>query len=116
MIPAIGVNISVHYCGGDISSVSFGTNKVSKCLCGSKKMDKDCCKDKQLSFKAKYDQHKTSQITFKPLKPFATYQLAIPTYSISFQPLVVENTTYNDYYPPGKLKQPLYILHRVFRI
>ena len=116
VIPAIGINISVHYCGGEISSVSFGSGYVEKCACGSKKMKTDCCKNKQISFKLKSDQQKTSHVALNFFKSVTFLPIVFSTYSFSFQPAFDKNIAYNDYQPPDKLKQPLYILHRVFRI
>lgn len=116
VIPSMGINISVHYCSGKFSSVSIGSNYVSKCGCGSKKMKKECCQDQQFSFNIKYEQYKPSEIDFDFFKSFTSCPLAFIAYSCSFQPLVGGNSSYNAYHPPTQLKQSLYILNQVFRI
>ncbi len=116
VIPAVGINVSVHYCGGQISSVSLGLNNTDSCVCGSKKMDKSCCNDKQLSVKEESNHYKSSEVIFNAFKFLNTHPIIVAAYRFSFQSSDAEDTAYNDYHPPDKIKQPLYILQQVFRI
>jgi hypothetical protein len=48
-LAVVGINLSVHYCGKRVSSVSIGTQS-KKCCCGTKKAD-SCCKTKHIKAK-----------------------------------------------------------------
>ncbi|QQS28964.1 MAG: hypothetical protein IPM47_19355 [Sphingobacteriales bacterium] len=119
LIPAIGVTISTHYCGGKVTSVSFNPfDTKHKCPCGSKKMKKNCCKDETTTFKLEDEQRKTQQVFCNFIKIKIS----------DFQPALTSNLTFNyrspllftefdhSAHPPDDLKHPLYIRHRVFLI
>ena len=116
MIPVIGINASVHYCGGKIASVSFGAEKAQKCACGSKKMKKNCCKDKEFSFKLKDSQQKTQQVTLNFFKTVDSHSFLIYASIFLYQSFVIQKEFYNAHHPPNHIKPSLYILHQVFRI
>lgn len=113
------MTVNFHYCGGELNSVSFDLQKsAGKCICGSKKMDKKCCKDKHLQLKVK-DQHKLSdlKISFKsdvvkilpPVKP--TIVVDLPFYFQENKAVV------NNRPPPDVIPSPsLFLLNCVFRI
>ena len=64
IIPAIGVTVKTHCCGGKVTSLSLNPfDTKHKCPCGSKKMKKDCCKDETTTFKLDDEQQKTKQIS-----------------------------------------------------
>jgi hypothetical protein len=59
LVSAIGITITLHYCGGDLASLGF-FNKTS-CCCDDEKVIKkkdDCCKNEYKSFKIKDEQIK----------------------------------------------------------
>lgn len=116
LIPAIGVNISAHYCGGELASVSHEFSEKKKCSCSPKKMKKGCCEDKQQTFKMDNSQQKAELISQKFNAPFQ-FQLTVPTI---FQiPVVFESIDRVDYtlfHPPNLFKQPIYLLNNVLRI
>jgi hypothetical protein len=117
MIPAIGVTVSAHYCGGKVTSVSLNPiDTKHKCPCGSKKMPKNCCKDETTTVKLDDEQQKAQQISCNAVK-FTDFQPAIPT-NLTFDYHTPFLTTEFDHsaHPPDDLKHPLYIRHRVFLI
>ena len=116
LIPTSGINLSVHYCGGKISSIYFGTITTDKCACGSKKMKKNCCQDKNFSFQVDDEQIKatTSKLSFAK-----SFNLQIPflhTFEFGYNPYFSITTTDYFHFHPNYIKQPLYILNQVFRI
>ena len=116
LIPTFGINVTVHYCGGVISSVSFGAVATDKCACGSKKMKKNCCQDKKFSFEGDDDQSKTQIVAITFFK-FCDIQAVLPkTFQFDYQyfPLIAAENYFH--HPPNSVKPPLYILHQVFRI
>ena len=116
LVPVIGINASVHYCGGKISSVSVGLEKTTKCTCGSKKMKKDCCKDKKISFKLTDNQQKTQVLTLNFFKIVDFQPSIIPDYTFLNPPVFVQKGFYNTLHPPENVKPPIYILNQVFII
>lgn len=116
MIPAIGVNVSMHYCGGELSSVSHRLSEKKKCECSPNKMKKGCCEDKQQTFKIDDSQQKAelfsqkfnNTLIFQVEKPFV------------FQtPIVYKNIERVDYalfHPPNLHRESIYLLNSVFRI
>lgn len=115
ILPAIGANVFVHYCGGKISSISIASAHADSCGCDGKKMKKDCCKDETISFQIddeqiqlKQDFNTTAKFTYSPtllLQP-----LLLPNHS--FRSLIVLDCSSH---PPNKGSSSLYILNRVFR-
>lgn len=67
MLPSIGLTISRHYCGGELSSVSALPFHKHTCGCGDKAMDKNCCKDELTIIKIEDDQSKTqvAEVSFE---------------------------------------------------
>lgn len=118
IVPAIGCNINVHYCGGEVASISINPVIDSEtCVCGSKKMDKDCCKDKQMSFKLKAEHQKYSQTAFDLFHSFdAALETSIPEYRFDFYALDAQINWYHYHHPPDSVRQALHILHQVFII
>jgi len=116
ILPAIGANVFVHYCGGKISSFSIAIAQSGSCGCDDKSMKKDCCKDETISFQIddeqiqlKQDFNATAKFTFSPtllLQP-----LLLPNHS--FRSLIVLDCSSH---PPNKGSSSLCILNRVFRI
>ena len=116
LIPTFGVNVTVHYCCGKIASVSFGSSTQKLCACGSKKMKKNCCQNKKLSFSVKNDQLKSQVVAFASPK-------SIGVHDVLSHPQPFENRIYSlcleeDFIhpPPDNLKQSLYILNKTIRI
>lgn len=116
LIPTFGINVTVHYCGGEISSVSFGTVATDKCACGSKKMKKNCCQDKNFSFEVDDDQSKTQVVEITFLKYFDIQADLPKAFQFDYQYFPQIATEDYFHHPPNNVKPPLYILHQVFRI
>lgn len=116
VVPVIGINISVHYCSGKISSVAFCVENTNLCLCGTKKMKKNCCQNKNFSFQLKCDQQVSSPLSLK-IPNFKIFQFSvIPDFILNFYPILNGTSTYNLEHPPDKSVIPIYILNRIFRI
>ena len=116
LVPAIGLAVSSHYCGGKLTSFSLIYPDTKKCNCGNKQMEKNCCKDKIQILQLKDDQQKEPQFSFNLISSF-DYQLAILYCCVlHVTSNKVINRLYSNNYPPGDLKLPLYIQHSVFRI
>lgn len=115
LVITTGVNLTIHFCGGQIKSVGFLQEEKKRC-CGNKAMPVGCCQD---------------EAVLVQLKAAHTLIDAIP---ISFENTVSDSHSYlfqqerpssifistaslsNNHSPPGVPTQPLYILHRVFII
>ncbi|MCC6721016.1 MAG: hypothetical protein IT243_02350 [Bacteroidia bacterium] len=115
ILQTAGINISVHYCGNNISSVSF-FEKAKKCKCLSKKMKPNCCKDKSAKIKISSFQQKSNHLT-QPIKFVHINALFISiNESTSFNFTKLSITSNNKNKPPDDISHPIYIRNRVFTI
>lgn len=117
LIPAIGVKVSAHHCGGKITSVSIKLLDFGhKCPCGNKPMKKDCCKDEAKTFKLKDEHQKAIQFTLKGFKTFTNAPILVYNFLFSFKEPLISDGHLSYTHPPDNTKHPLYIRHSVFRI
>jgi hypothetical protein len=111
-----GVSVNVHYCGGELSSVSIGAKAETTCSCGSNKMKKNCCEDKTFSFEVDNDQAKTQECILTFPNSF-NLDVTLPS---SFEFCYVSAPTmvskYYFHHPPNNVRAPIYILNQVFLI
>ncbi len=115
LVPAIGITVNKHYCGGKLASVKIVFGDTHSCPCGSKPMKKDCCKDKTGFLQQKNDAGKTFQFVFKTapqkISPFAVAQVV----TLPSAQFIITAADY--YHPlPYKPKAPIYLLDRVLLI
>ncbi|WP_264526155.1 MULTISPECIES: hypothetical protein [unclassified Flavobacterium] len=80
LVSNIGFAFDVHYCGGEIASVSLNTTVAAaeKNCCGASEKKSSCCKDKVVHFEKKSD-----DATLK----FFFFQLAFPPVIQEYQPI-----------------------------
>lgn len=118
LIPAIGVTVSVHYCGGKVTSVSLNPfDAKRKCPCGSKKMKKDCCRDKNTTIKLDTVQKNTQQIFNYVDVKFTELQTVILTkLFFEYNSVLSFSEISQSSHPPDRIRTPLYILLRIFII
>lgn len=117
LIPAIGVTVSSHHCGGRVTSVSLKLLDIGhKCPCGKKPMKKNCCKDEAKIYKLKNEQQKTHPFNLKVFKAFTFQPVLIDNFAFSYQQVLIINDYSTTDHPPDHVKHPLYIRQRVFRI
>ncbi|MDZ4759059.1 MAG: hypothetical protein SGJ10_13100 [Bacteroidota bacterium] len=117
LIPAIGLSVSVHYCGGRLASFSIIGTDEAKCPCGDMPMKKDCCKDKTASFKIKDTQRNSKQIIVIVYKGFKQLPIAsTPLYGINYTSIFSEQEIQFDHPPPLLNEQAIYLLNQVFLI
>lgn len=116
LIPAIGVNVSAHYCGGELASVSHNFSEKKKCMCNPKKMKKGCCEDKQQTFKIDDTQQKAELLSQKCNGSFY-FPVAIPAiFQIPTVFKSIDRVNYASFHPPNLFKRSIYLLNSVFRI
>lgn len=116
LMPIFGINVTVHYCGGEISSIAFGKKDTDTCACENKKMKKNCCQDKKFSFQVDDDQIQTQQISSSAPKSrdFKAVMSTIIEFNYICFPIKFEEYYFHN--PPNKVKPPIYILNQAFRI
>lgn len=117
LVPAVGITVSAHFCGGELMTISHFDKGEKKCFCGNKKMQKGCCEDKQLTLKMDDSHQKTELLapvfTAAPAIVPAAYPVA--NY-LSFTVQSIDKVSHSLFHPPNLYKKPLYLLNRVFRI
>jgi hypothetical protein len=118
VMPSMGINLWVHYCNGFVSSVSFGFDDVKKCSCNGNTMKKNCCQDKELSFQLNDDQNKSPLFVLNIAKSVDTQpEFVLANDFQNSQVFASASTSFILWHhPPEEIKQPLFVLHRVFRI
>lgn len=87
LVSNIGFAFDVHYCGGEIASVSLKTptsDAPEKKCCGASEKKSSCCKDKVVHFEKKSD-----NATFKVF----FFQLAFPLVVQDYQPIAFLSIT-----------------------
>jgi hypothetical protein len=115
LLPAVGFSIDLHWCGNQVSAVTFSSGSEQTCGC-AKKMAAGCCKSSHISIKLQ-DNHKTEiQLSAPKNNSVKDIQVAtLPVSSLtSSQVLVFDISGYHS--PPPKSKQPVYLANNVFRI
>ncbi|MGV3613239.1 MAG: HYC_CC_PP family protein [Fluviicola sp.] len=125
LLPALGMTVSTHYCGGKLADVSlFGSKPKMSCACGAMAsknkvhIKKKCCE--QVTFSLKLDNQQLKQSTLDHKSPNAEI-LAEKQFDFGF----IRNTiivmpkvalSYSPNLPPGRYKEPIYIQNDSFLI
>lgn len=110
-----GMALSIHWCGGKISSVKFLGNNAHGCRCGKKAMKEGCCKDKTVTLKANAELAKVSSLAFKcSVMKVEFEKIRISELKLFAQSLISSS---DNYHPPlFKPREPIYLSDRVLRI
>ncbi|MPT35129.1 MAG: hypothetical protein E2604_08570 [Flavobacterium sp.] len=117
LIPAVGVNLSAHFCGQELASIHHSVTDADKCLCGIQPMKKSCCEDKQLQFKIDDNQQKAELLSPKFSNPFHVPFTIPAILELTFVYPRNENRNHSFYNPPEPYyKQDIYLLNNVLRI
>ena len=116
LIPAIGLSVKQHYCGGKLASVSILFTDSPSCPCGKKPMKKDCCKDKTKVFKLKDTQNFSKSIVSNFSQTFKFLVQSYPVYNYHFVEVAFQKHLPFAHPPPLQKSEPLYLLNRVFLI
>lgn len=118
LISTSGLAVNTHYCGGKLSNISIVFESKSKCKCGAKKMNRNCCKDQKHFFKVK-DAHKSSadlKLTFKNYAAPLFISTSSSLLLFHQSPLSIKtNSSFIDV-PPDVSLPPVYLLNSTFLI
>jgi hypothetical protein len=81
LLPAAGVSIEAHYCGGKIESFSFFCWQDDDCCCkSSTRTLSGCCENRQAVFRFAGDQQCPHSIRIQPPAPAALAELPNPPF------------------------------------
>ena len=115
LITNSGMAVTLHWCGGKLTSIEVCTLSSHHCPCGKKAMKADCCKEVTSTFQIKGDLEKTTQFLFQTNQ--SSQPVEIPALMVFIPALNVEKKVSDVYHPPPfKPKAPLFILDRVILI
>lgn len=110
-----GMAVTVHYCGGKLSSINFFPIDNHPCKCGKKAMKTDCCNEKTSFIFMKGDLAKTNSVIFNTTTPKIIFPI-LKQFEL-FPPTQTQVVVLSLYHPPQfKPKSPIYLLDRVFLI
>ncbi|MDZ4747562.1 MAG: hypothetical protein SH808_03690 [Saprospiraceae bacterium] len=116
MMPAIGVSLTAHYCGGKLASISLFHHDGPGCPCGKMPMKKDCCKDKTTFIKLNDNQYKMPALALGFSKGLQTTPPFLP-WKLDLLSYLVPVNQYHYLHPPDLPSgQQLWLLHEVFLI
>lgn len=116
-IPSLGLNVTLHFCGGKYDHFSFGKDDGGTCGCGKGSMKKGCCKD--IHFDCSLSEKQvtpesfvipTSDFQFIPDKPSFTLE------TTSNYDFFNENLDYFEKVPPTQGNIPIFLVIRSIRI
>lgn len=115
LILVSGLNVSLHYCGGKLKTISLFNNGNENGCCGTKEKSKGCCNERSAFVKVK-DNHFGNdhvKILNSPVKslPAMVFQqrFLVPDAEIS-------DIVLNYYAPPVLYGNPRYLKYRVLII
>jgi hypothetical protein len=115
-IASIGVNVTLHYCGGKYTSFSVGKSDTISCVCGNKIVKKNCCEDKTISFEIDDDQTNAEELSVSISKLYSYPKALSHVFSFLKNNKEIQEKENYFYPPPNRIKQSLYILNQVFLI
>jgi len=110
-----GMAISLHWCGGKISSIHLFKGGKHSCKCGKKAMKPNCCKDKLVKLKVTKDLTKFNPLVLK--NSFSFYCLICSHYYfyyVGFSKVLLKLPVTSP--PPINTKAPIYLLLGTFLI
>ncbi|HEY6954763.1 MAG TPA: hypothetical protein VI385_05935 [Flavisolibacter sp.] len=112
-LSSTGATLQFHYCCGKLKDIKLSS--VPQKDCGMKHVapvKKKCCDDKQVELKIKADQKAQQATKFNLWSPSIAKQES----TLDVQQPVVSSLIVPEVFAPPPLKDPLYILHCVYRI
>lgn len=110
VIATIGVAINVHYCHGEVASVSVYFS-VDSCACGKVIGKNHCCDDQTFLFQLEEDQRVSESLAFvftqqAPAAPVSIPDIPVVDNGSGILPSLCPNP------PPSS--QPAWLLHQAF--
>lgn len=110
-----GLNVSLHFCGGKIKSISFTGANDEKGCCGNKEKSKKCCHETSTYFKVSNDQFASHHCTLQ-VKSTTLFSFVYLQPSNNVLKSNINYTALNNHSPPVLLNKPLYLQHKVLII
>ncbi|TSJ41312.1 HYC_CC_PP family protein [Fluviicola chungangensis] len=125
LLPALGMTVSTHFCGGRLTDVSlFGSTSKMNCSCGTTIPEKNplvqkkCCEQLTYSLKLGNQQLKQSVSIVKSTDAEITAPKQF-RFEFTRNRVIVHANTVLNYIPdlpPGRYKEPIYIQNDSFLI
>ena len=111
---SLGMTINLHYCCGELDSVSFATETGKTCKMGNHGKDNGCCNDQKI-----YSQYNNDQRASAEWAESVKQAIAGPIYqtvNVVFYPSLILGNRLATSTPGYLLSIPLFIKHCVFKI
>ena len=122
LFTAAGINVSLHYCGGKLKSVSLlKITDSDYCCCNKTKKEdcckrKICCKEKTIIVKVKDNSHITSFLTIPDSKKIELFTIALPQATLNFSHIFCSEIITYYHAPPDLYQTPIYLQNRILII
>ncbi len=107
LVLSIGVNLNVHFCGGNLKSVSV-SSEGSKCCCDSEEKSNKCCSDKSVFVQYDTDEKQVSSFRFELGKLSFEIRNWMATDTAVTE---VSKTKHHEYGKAPPPKKPLWLRH-----
>ena len=125
LVPATGMTVSTHYCGGKLADVSlFGVKTKMKCSCGTVPLrnkvflKRKCCEQHTFSLKLENQQLKEA-VSHPKVHDVGTLEEIKFRFAYTGRIFCTPSKTICNYcpeLPPGRYKAPIYIQNDSFLI
>ena len=117
LMPAMGIIVSSHFCGGKSTAVSLGVfNGSHPCPCGNMPVKQNCCKDKITFSKMDDDTQKPLTLSANFLQTTVHLTSVMPEWIFSYPDPPLSFSYYDSAHPPDDLRHPARIRYSVFLI
>lgn len=117
LVPAIGIMINVHHCGGELASVSLVQSFQRTCACSNEDALPGCCENTVVRMHIGDAQQKSPVLTTGQRQVFLLHPAVLPPATQVLLPsLYVHRGSGNGLHSGTRTQQqPLYLRHKVFR-
>ena len=111
-----GISVNLHFCCGNLKTISLSSSSNESSCCKSKKSTKGCCQDTTTVIKVKEKHFRGDKIKVR-LAQFDTIDLVSNQYFRSALNLInLDEFVVNFDSPPPNYKIPIYLKNRVLII
>lgn len=115
LVPTVGINCTVHYCGGEVASITVNNiGKSEKCPCGTKRISKKCCEDKDFSLEFGDESFENKTDNFRLHEIFSSCLNTVQYEDISF--IGFDDVSHSEHQLFAPFDRRLYLKHQVFLI
>ncbi len=111
-----GVTVNLHFCCGNLKTISFSSTSNESSCCKSKKTTKGCCHDTTTLIKVKEKHFAGDTIKIRLAQFDGIDLVSSQHYFYAFKILKSDEIVVDYHSPPPNYKTPIYLKNNVFII